>query len=112
MPRERSEVVKPWRARIDKRITHLLRVATRHGGLHFLRDHFLLLTVGDLLGGGGDGLLLKLLGFGVRAQIFMGRGGAGGDRLGSDIRARRFACNIGLWAVAAGLLVHNIKSMD
>lgn len=77
-------------------MTHLLRVATRHGGLYFLRNRFLLLTVGDLLGGGGDCLLLKLLRFGVRAQIFVGRGGAGGDRLGSDIRARRIACNIGL----------------
>lgn len=81
---------------IDKRITHLLRVATRHGGLYFLRDHFLFLTVGDLLGGGGDCFLLKLLGFGICAQIFVGRGGAGGDCLGSDIRTRRFACNIGL----------------
>jgi hypothetical protein len=66
--------------------THLL-FATRHGRLHFLSNHFLLLTVGNLLCGGGDGFLFKLLGFGICAQIFVCGCCTSGDGRCSYIRS-------------------------
>lgn len=75
--------------------THLL-FATRHGCFYFLRNHFLLLTVSDLLGGRCDCFLFKLLCFGICAQIFVGRCSTSGNCCGSHIRAWCIAWHISL----------------
>lgn len=65
--------------------THLF--TARDCRLDLLCDHFLFLTVSNLLCGGGHCLLLHLLCFGISAQIFMGCGGSCGDGRCGNIRA-------------------------